>query len=232
MSKTVLVVDDSATMREVVSYTLEQSGFEPLTGGCGQGALDKLTGQPVDLIITDLNMPVMDGLSFIKAVHARDEYKLVPILMLTTESQADVKAQGKAAGATGWLVTPFDPSTPPSLSMEPLMPEALNHSGQTENPSTIEHIQELAAVIGQAPNLHEKLQQLRGEVHVTLHDEFDCVATDLEQLRTLLTDAALKLSMAFREMTSSSQELQATVQQIPDTPELPMLKRLTEIATA
>ena len=109
MSKTALVVDDSATMREMVSYTLKQAGFEPLTGGNGQEALDQLTGQAVDLIITDLNMPVMDGLSFIKAVRARDEYRFVPILMLTTESQADVKAQGKAAGATGWLVKPFNP---------------------------------------------------------------------------------------------------------------------------
>lgn len=110
------------------------------------------------------------------------------------------------------------------------MSEAFNPSSQADSPATIAHIQELAAVIGQAPELHEKLQQLRGEVHVTLHDEFDCVAADLEQLRSLLTDAALKLSMAFREMTGSSQELQATVQKISATPELPMLKRLTEIA--
>ncbi len=109
MSKTALIVDDSATMREMVSYTLKQAGFEPLTGSNGQEALDKLTGQALDLIITDLNMPVMDGLSFIKAVRARDEYKFVPILLLPTESQADIKAQGKAAGATGWLVKPFNP---------------------------------------------------------------------------------------------------------------------------
>ena len=109
MSKTALVVDDSATLREMVSYTLKQAGFEPLTGGNGQEALDKLTGQQLDLIITDLNMPVMDGLTFIRAVRARDEYKFVPILMLTTESQADMKGQGKAAGATGWLVKPFNP---------------------------------------------------------------------------------------------------------------------------
>ena len=109
MSRTALIVDDSATMREMVCYTLKQAGFEPLTGANGQEALDKLAGQQMDLIITDLNMPVMDGLTFIKAVRARDEYKFVPILMLTTESQADMKAQGKAAGATGWLVKPFNP---------------------------------------------------------------------------------------------------------------------------
>lgn len=110
------------------------------------------------------------------------------------------------------------------------MSDAGNHPTQMDSPATIARIQELAAVIGQAPELHERLQQLRGEVHVTLHDEFDFVAADLEQLRTLLTDAALKLSMAFREMTGSSQELQLTVQKIAATPELSMLKRLTEIA--
>lgn len=109
MSKTALIVDDSATMREMVSYTLKQAGFEPLASVNGQEALESLTGQPVDLIITDLNMPVMDGLAFIKAVRARDEYKFVPILMLTTDSQQDMKSQGKAAGATGWLVKPFNP---------------------------------------------------------------------------------------------------------------------------
>lgn len=109
MSKIALVVDDSATMREMVSYTLKQAGFEPLTGGNGQEGLDQLKGQAVDLIITDLNMPVMDGLAFITAVRAREEYKFTPILMLTTESQADMKSKGKQAGATGWLVKPFNP---------------------------------------------------------------------------------------------------------------------------
>jgi len=107
--RTALVVDDSATMREMVSFTLKQAGFEPLTGGNGQEGLDRLTGQSVDLIITDLNMPVMDGLSFIKAVRARAEYQQVPILMLTTEARADIREQGKAAGATGWLVKPVNP---------------------------------------------------------------------------------------------------------------------------
>lgn len=109
MSKNALIVDDSATMREMVSYTLKQAGFEPLTGKNGQEGLDQLNGAQVDLIITDLNMPVMDGLAFIKAVREKDDYKFTPILMLTTESQADMKAQGKAAGATGWLVKPFNP---------------------------------------------------------------------------------------------------------------------------
>lgn len=109
MGKTALVVDDSTTMREMVSYSLKEAGFETLTAGDGQAALDTLTGRSVDLIITDLNMPVMDGITFIKNARQRDELKQVPILMLTTESQAGVKEQGKAAGATGWLVKPFNP---------------------------------------------------------------------------------------------------------------------------
>lgn len=109
MAKTALVVDDSTTMREMVSYSLKEAGFDTLTAGDGQQALDALQGKSVDLIITDLNMPVMDGLTFVKAARARDELKTVPILMLTTESQQTMKEQGKAAGATGWLVKPFNP---------------------------------------------------------------------------------------------------------------------------
>jgi two-component system, chemotaxis family, chemotaxis protein CheY len=109
VSKTALVVDDSVTMREMVTYTLKEAGFEPLQGTNGQEGLDQLTGQPVDLIITDLNMPVMDGLTFINSVRAKEEYKFTPILMLTTESQQEMKEKGKAAGATGWLVKPFNP---------------------------------------------------------------------------------------------------------------------------
>lgn len=108
MSKTALVVDDSATIRKMLSLALEKVGFEALTGGDGEQGLAQLTGQRVDLIITDLNMPVMDGLAFIRAVRAREEYQNVPILMLTTESQVDVKAAGREAGATGWLVKPFN----------------------------------------------------------------------------------------------------------------------------
>jgi two-component system, chemotaxis family, chemotaxis protein CheY len=109
MPKTALVVDDSTTMREMVSYSLKEAGFETLTAGDGQAALDVLQGKSVDLIISDLNMPVMDGITFIKHARERDELKGVPILMLTTESQASMKEQGKAAGATGWLVKPFNP---------------------------------------------------------------------------------------------------------------------------
>ena len=97
--------------------------------------------------------------------------------------------------------------------MAPPMSEALHHSSQSETRVTIAHIQELAAVSGQAPELHEQLQQLRGEVHATLHDEFDCVAANREQLRSLLTDAVLKLSMIADGMTTTTgltvQRLQA-----------------------
>lgn len=110
MSKTVLVVDDSASMRQMVAYTLQQAGFAVLEGGDGQQGLARLQGQRVDLIITDVNMPVMDGLTFVKQVRALPTYKFTPILMLTTESQASMRQQGKAAGATGWLVKPFDPN--------------------------------------------------------------------------------------------------------------------------
>ena len=109
MAKTALVVDDSTTLREMVSYTLREAGFETLTAGDGQEALDVLHGQSVDLIITDLNMPVMDGIAFIKAVRAQSAFKGVPVLMLTTESQQAMKDLARAAGATGWLVKPFNP---------------------------------------------------------------------------------------------------------------------------
>jgi two-component system, chemotaxis family, chemotaxis protein CheY len=110
VSKTVLVVDDSVSMRQMVAYTLQQAGFSVLQGGDGQEGLDKLQGQRVELIITDVNMPTMDGITFVKNVRALPNYKYTPILMLTTESQAATRQQGKAAGATGWLVKPFEPN--------------------------------------------------------------------------------------------------------------------------
>jgi two-component system chemotaxis response regulator CheY len=109
LSKTALVVDDSSSMRQMVAYTLAQAGFTVLEGGNGQEGLDKLAGQKVALIITDLNMPVMDGIEFIKQVRAKPPYKFTPVLMLTTETTAAKKQAGKAAGATGWLVKPFNP---------------------------------------------------------------------------------------------------------------------------
>jgi two-component system chemotaxis response regulator CheY len=93
----------------MVAYTLAQAGFNVLEGGNGQEGLDKLAGQKVALIITDLNMPVMDGIEFIKQVRAKPPYKFTPVLMLTTETTDAKKQAGKAAGATGWLVKPFNP---------------------------------------------------------------------------------------------------------------------------
>jgi len=109
MAKRVLVVDDSDMMRQMVAFTLREANFEVVEAENGQDALSKLAGQNLDLILTDLNMPVMDGIAFIRNARSLAATRYVPILMLTTESQQEKKAEGKAAGATGWIVKPFDP---------------------------------------------------------------------------------------------------------------------------
>lgn len=109
MSKNILIVDDSTAMRQMVAYTLRQAGFSVIEGSNGQEALQKLEGERVELIITDLNMPVMDGITFIKQVRSRAASRGTPVLMLTTESQESKRQEGKAAGATGWIVKPFHP---------------------------------------------------------------------------------------------------------------------------
>lgn len=106
----VLIVDDSPSMRQMVSFTLRQGGFDVVEAEHGQQALDKLKGVSVDLIITDLNMPVMDGITLIRNVRSQPAMRGKPILMLTTEGLAAKKEEGKAAGATGWIVKPFDPN--------------------------------------------------------------------------------------------------------------------------
>ncbi len=108
-ARTALVVDDSASMRKMLTYTLRTAGFTVVEGADGSEGLRHLDSVPVHLIITDLNMPVMDGLSFIREARSRRHHRFTPILMLTTESQDSKKAEGKAAGATGWIVKPFDP---------------------------------------------------------------------------------------------------------------------------
>lgn len=108
--KTALVVDDSITIRQMVAFTLKQAGFAVIEAGHGQQAAEAITGRKVDLIITDLNMPVMDGITFIRLVRGQPENRFTPVLMLTTESQAAKKQEGKAAGATGWIVKPFNPT--------------------------------------------------------------------------------------------------------------------------
>lgn len=105
----VLIVDDSVSMRQMVGFTLRQGGYEVIEAEHGQAALTKLQSTTVDLIITDLNMPVMDGITLIQNVRKMPSMKSKPILMLTTEGLAGKKEQGKAAGATGWIVKPFDP---------------------------------------------------------------------------------------------------------------------------
>lgn len=109
MPKTVLIVDDSASMRQMVGFTLRSAGFNVIEGSNGKEALDKVGAARVDLVITDLNMPVMDGLSFIRQARQRPTLRFTPILMLTTESQESRKSEGKEAGATGWIVKPFQP---------------------------------------------------------------------------------------------------------------------------
>ena len=109
MGKTILAVDDSASIRQMVSFTLKSSGYEVIEAVDGMDGLDKAKAKTVNLILSDQNMPRMDGLTLIKSLRALPQYKTVPILMLTTESSDAMKQQGRAAGATGWLVKPFDP---------------------------------------------------------------------------------------------------------------------------
>ena len=109
MGKRVLTVDDSPSIRQMVSFTLTEAGYEVIEASDGDEALDKLESQQVDMVITDLNMPKMDGIELIKRIRKNPKHKFIPIIMLTTESQAEKKQQGKAAGATGWIVKPFKP---------------------------------------------------------------------------------------------------------------------------
>ena len=109
MAKVILAVDDSASIRQMVSFTLKSAGYEVLDAVDGQDGLEKANAHAVDLILTDQNMPRMDGLSLIKTLRAMPQYAKTPILMLTTEPSDAMKTQGRAAGATGWLVKPFDP---------------------------------------------------------------------------------------------------------------------------
>ncbi len=110
MGKRILIVDDSESIREVVSFTLENAGHDVLIGKDGKDATKFLNGDPLDLIITDLHMPEMDGIEFIKHVRKTEDYQRIPILFLTTESQTEKKMEAKAAGATGWIIKPFVPA--------------------------------------------------------------------------------------------------------------------------
>ncbi len=112
MAKLIMVVDDSASLRQVVGIALKGAGYEVLEACDGRDALGKLGGQKVHLIISDVNMPNMDGITMVKEIKKLPQYKFTPIMMLTTEAQDAKKMEGKAAGAKAWLVKPFQP---PSL---------------------------------------------------------------------------------------------------------------------
>lgn len=106
----ILAVDDSASMRQMVSFTLKGAGHDVVEAGDGEEALKLAKAQSgIDLVISDINMPNMDGISLIKHLRALPSYKFTPILMLTTESSTEKKGEGRAAGATGWIVKPFNP---------------------------------------------------------------------------------------------------------------------------
>ena len=109
MAKTILIVDDSASLRQVVNIALASAGYEVIEACDGVDALTKLDGRKIHLIISDVNMPNMDGITFLKAVKQLPAYRFTPVIMLTTESEESKKREGQAAGAKAWVVKPFQP---------------------------------------------------------------------------------------------------------------------------
>jgi two-component system, chemotaxis family, chemotaxis protein CheY len=109
MAKTIMIIDDSTSLRLVVSIALTEAGYDVLEAVDGKDALAKLKGQKIHLMISDVNMPNMDGISYLKAVRQLPDYKFTPIIMLTTEAGEDKKREGQAAGARAWVVKPFKP---------------------------------------------------------------------------------------------------------------------------
>ncbi len=109
MSKTILVVDDSASVRIVIKAALMGAGYNVIEAADGKDGIAKLTGQKVHLVISDVNMPNMNGIEMVKAIKQMPDYRFTPICMLTTESEQSKKAEGKAAGAKAWIVKPFQP---------------------------------------------------------------------------------------------------------------------------
>ena len=122
MTKTIMVVDDSASLRQVVGITLKGAGYSVIEGSDGADALGKLTGQRVNLIISDVNMPNMDGISFVEALKQMAAYKFTPVIMLTTESEEGKKLRAKAAGAKAWVVKPFKPEVLLSAVQKLILP--------------------------------------------------------------------------------------------------------------
>lgn len=109
MGKAIMTVDDSASVRQMVSFTLKKAGYVVFEASDGKDALGKIDSAKPDMVITDLNMPNLDGIGLIKALRQIAACRFIPIIMLTTESQAEKKMEGKNAGATGWIVKPFNP---------------------------------------------------------------------------------------------------------------------------
>ena len=109
MAKRILAVDDSATMRQLVKMTLTPAGYEVVEAQNGYEGLQKATAETFDMVLSDINMPVMTGLELLRNLRKLTQYKFTPIVLVTTESQLEKKAEGKAAGATGWIVKPFEP---------------------------------------------------------------------------------------------------------------------------
>ncbi|WP_034991370.1 response regulator [Beijerinckia mobilis] len=109
MTKTILTVDDSRTMRDMLLLTLRDAGYRVLQAEDGEKGLEVLNHECPDVIVTDINMPRLDGFGFIQGVRGNDRHRAIPILVLTTESDAEKKDRARRAGATGWIVKPFDP---------------------------------------------------------------------------------------------------------------------------
>lgn len=109
MAKTIVTVDDAATMRKLIAFTLKGAGHNVLEAPDGMAALSALNSQTVDLVITDINMPLMNGIELTRRIRTLPRHRATPILIITTESDSGVKTQAKAAGATGWIVKPFQP---------------------------------------------------------------------------------------------------------------------------
>jgi len=109
MPKKIMTVEDSTSLREMISFVIQEAGYDVVEAKDGQDALAKLKNSPVDMVITDLNMPLMNGIELTKSLRSTQTYKFVPIVFLTTESQIQKKEAAKEAGATGWIVKPFKP---------------------------------------------------------------------------------------------------------------------------
>lgn len=122
MAKTIMVVDDSASLRQVVGIALKGAGYDVIEGRDGVDALSKCTGQKIHLVVCDVNMPNMDGITFVKEFKQLPNYRFTPVIMLTTEAQESKKQEGREAGAKAWMVKPFQPGQMLSAVSRLIMP--------------------------------------------------------------------------------------------------------------